>query len=422
MRNTAKTSSVTDTIWDVVVIGGGPAGMMTAARASSRGCSVLLLEKNPNLGKKLLISGGGRCNVTNNRPVVRDMLGQYKKDGKFLFSTFMQHGVKESIEWFRERGIDLVEENEQRLFPQTKKALTIRDALAAELLKSGVEIKYKAIVSSLKKSDTTFEIKLESGEKITTKACVVATGGTSRPETGSDGAGFKWLAKLGHTIVPNSFSLVPIALKGSWFKILSGVTLPSVKITLQCDGKKQSVHKGKLLFTHVGITGPTILNLSKKIGELLEEGEVTVSVDLFPDKDAGEFKIFIRDLLAEESNKKLQNALAAALPAALVKVLLQQLNIDGEIPCHSVSAASRGEIVRFLKAVSLPVKGLLGADKAVVSAGGVALEQVDFKTMESRLVPGLYIVGDVLNIDRPSGGYSLQLCWSTGFVAGSAVC
>lgn len=421
MKKTLVANKENQIIWDVVVIGGGPAGMTTAARASSRGRRVLLLEKNPNLGKKLLISGGGRCNVTNNKPLVREMLSQYRKDGKFLFSTFMQYGVKESIVWFKERGVDLVEENEGRLFPHTHKALTIRDTLAEEMKKEGVVVKNKAAVAKITKDTKTnvFEIQLESRDKIFAQSCVVATGGTSRPETGSDGTGFRWLKSLGHTIVPNSFSLVPLALKTRWTKDLSGITLPSVKMTVLCDGKKQQAKKGKILFTHVGVTGPTVLNMSKEIGELLEGGEVVLALDLFPQYDAGEFKLFVRDLLTTESNKKIKNVLATLLPEALVKGLLSEIDIDGETPCHSVSASSRADIMRYFKAVPLPVKSLLGADKAVVSAGGVALEEVNFKTMESRLVPGLFLVGDVLNIDRPSGGYSLQLCWSTGFVAGS---
>jgi predicted Rossmann fold flavoprotein len=408
-------------VWDVIVIGGGPAGMMAAATAAARGKRVLLLEKNPHLGKKLLITGGGRCNVTNNKPVVREMLHHYKGSGKFLFSTFMQHGVQESIDWFKERGVELKEENEGRLFPTTDSAKTICDTLHTAAKEAGVQIKIKATVKTIvrDKKSGVFTIALESGEVVQALSCVIATGGTSRPETGSTGDAYTWLNKLGHTVIPNNFALVPLTLKNTWTKKLSGITLTNIKLTLFADGKKQSAHKGKLLFTHVGITGPTVLNLSKTVGELLEHSNVTLMLDLFPDKDAGEFKIFFRKLLAENSNKKLKNVLSEIIPSALAVEVLKEINIDGDTPCHSVSTETRTALALYLKAVPLLIKGLLGEDKAIVSSGGVALEEIDFKTMESKNVPHLYIVGDMLNIDRPSGGYSLQLCWSTGFVAGN---
>jgi predicted Rossmann fold flavoprotein len=406
-------------VWDVIVIGGGPAGMMAAAKAGERGRSVLLLEKNRNLGKKLLITGGGRCNVTNNKPVVRDMLHHYKDGGKFLFSTFMQHGVAESIDWFKSRGVLLKEENERRLFPDTDAAITIRDALADEMKLQKVTIHNNAIVSriSYDEKHRTFSIVTNLGT-YTSSSCIVATGGTSRPETGSSGDGYGWLEKLGHRTIPNNFALVPLTLKNSWTKKLSGLTLPKVKITLYANTKKQEAKLGKLLFTHVGITGPTILNMSKTVGELLEHSEVTLMIDLFPEKDAGEFKLYLRELLSAASNKKLKNVLGTIIPSALAVCLLEELKIDGETPCHSVSSKDRTTLATQLKAVPLSVKGLLGADKAVISAGGVTLEEIDFKTMESKLIPHMYVVGDMLNIDRPSGGYSLQLCWTTGFVAG----
>lgn len=410
-------------VWEVIVIGGGPAGMMAATTAAGRGKRVLLLEKNPSLGKKLLITGGGRCNVTNNKPVVRDMLSHYKGAGKFLFSTFSQHGVEESIKWFGERAVQLREENEGRLFPVTNSAKTIFDTLSNELKDSGVSVKTRSIVKTVShgKKDGSFSIALESGEILQSLSCVIATGGTSRSETGSTGDAYAWLKKLGHTVVPNNFALVPLTLKNTWTKKLSGLTLTDIKLTLFTDNRKQSVHKGKLLFTHVGITGPTILNLSKTVGDLLAHSEVKLVLDLFPEKDAGEFKSLLRALLADNSNKKLKNVLAEIVPTALATALLKELSISGDAPCHSVTTVERTALTLFLKAIPLTIKGLLGEDKAVVSSGGVSLTEINFKTMESKVVPHLYIVGDMLNVDRPSGGYSLQLCWSTGFVAGSNV-
>jgi len=406
--------------YDVIVIGGGPAGMMAAATAAARGRSVLLLEKNPSLGKKLLITGGGRCNVTNNQPVVREMLGHYKGSGKFFFSTFMQHGVKESIEWFDTRGVTFKEENEGRLFPSTEKAVTIHETLVHELERHNVTVRTKQAVQSIEKEAATgnFTITTPTHTYICT-SCVVGSGGTSRPETGATGDGYQWLQSLGHTIVENNFALVPLTLHTTWTKVLSGVTLPKVKLSVYMGDKKETTVSGKLLFTHVGITGPTILNLSKQVGEWLQYGPVTIKVDVFPNDDAGTIKAKLQSLLLAHSNKTIRNTLATILPTALVNGVLGELQIATDTPCHSVSSEDRRRLFSYLKAIPLPVKGLLGAEKAVISGGGVELTEIDFKTMQSTVVPGLYLVGDILNVDRPSGGYSLQLCWSTGYVAGS---
>ena len=402
----------------VVVIGGGPAGMMAAATAAASGAQVLLLEKNVVLGKKLSITGGGRCNVTNNKPVVRDMLSQYKAEGKFLFSPFMQHGVAETIEWFAARGVTCVEENEGRLFPDTLQAKTITDTVVREVKQSGVKVSLNTEVQAIEKTVAGFQIKVKNSPTILAQACILATGGTARPETGSTGEGFRWLADLGHTVVENSFALVPLTVSDAWVKRLSGITIPSCKLTLMADGKKHSAKRGKLLFTHVGVTGPTILNMSKTVGECLEYGPVTIQVDLFPGEDSEAMNRRFTELFTQNNNKKVRNALSELLPTALVKELLVLLDIDAETQCNSVTRLERHALIDLVKAVPVHISGLLGKEKAVVSAGGVALEEVDFKTMQSKMVPRLFLVGDVLNINRPSGGYSLQLCWTTGFVAG----
>jgi hypothetical protein len=410
-----------DTLWDVVVVGGGPAGMMAAGVAAARGKKVLLLEKNKTLGKKLLITGGGRCNVTNNKPDIREMLAKYKKSDKFLFSAFSQFGVAEAIQFFHGRGMQTKEENEGRMFPLSNSAQSVWDVLVREMQKHGVHVRTGAAVKDIKQTSRGFSVVLQNGTEIAASACVVAVGGTSRPETGSTGDGYAWARALGHKVIENDFALVPVALRDAWAKKLGGVALPDSKLTLLQDGKKQAVQKGKLLFTHFGISGPAVLNLSRTIGEFLGYGDVTLLLDLFPTTDPGGLKTQMQTLLVTESNKKIKNTLGSLVPKALVPALLELAHIDGETPCHSVRSKERTVLVSLLKKIPLQVQGLLGADKAVVSSGGVVPEEVDFKTMQSRLVPNLFIVGDLLNIDRPSGGYSLQLCWTTGFVAGTHV-
>lgn len=407
-----------DNLWDVVIIGGGPAGMMAAGRAAERGKSVLLLEKNNTLGKKLLITGGGRCNVTNNKPQVREMLSKYKGNDQFLFSAFSQFSVADALAFFNDRGMATKEENEGRIFPVSNKAQSVWEVLVRYMKKGGVEVRNNATVTGIERDGEYLRIKLKDSGALRARACVLATGGTSRPETGSTGEGFAWLKKLGHTIIDNDFALVPVALKDAWAKKLGGVTLKDIKLTTFQNGEKQEVYKGKLLFTHFGISGPTVLNMSRELGELLQYGEVTIALDFFPKLDAGALKQKLQELLVGESNKKLKNVLPNLIPTALVSPLLELAQVDGETANHSVRSADRAKLVALMKAIPLHVEGLLGANKAVVSSGGVALEEVNFKTMQSRIVPNLYVVGDVLNVDRPSGGYSLQLCWTTGFVAG----
>ncbi len=408
-------------VWDVVVIGGGPAGMMAAGRAGERGKKVLLLEKNTELGKKLLITGGGRCNVTNNKPDNRAMLSKYKGNDQFLFSAFSQFSVADTLSFFNDRGMPTKEENEGRIFPVSNSSQSVFDVLYEYMRKNNVVIHKGTNVRGIEVDKHTGDIIIttSSGNSIYCKSCVLATGGTSRPETGSTGEGFQWLKKLHHTIVENDVALVPITLSDEWAHKASGLTLTDIKLTTFQNNKKQEAYKGKLLFTHVGISGPTVLNMSKDVRELLKYGDVSIMIDLFPSRDNKGLKQDLQNILVEESNKKLKNVLGPLVPASLQKPLLNLAAIDGETFCHSVSSEDRVKLVETMKAIPLHVKGLLGKEKAIVSSGGVALTEVDFKTMQSRLVPNLYLVGDVLNIDRPSGGYSLQLCWTTGFVAGN---
>jgi hypothetical protein len=408
-------------ILDVIVIGGGPAGMMAAGRAAELGRSVLLLEKNANLGKKLLLTGGGRCNLTNNKSNIRELALSYKGSDQFLMSAFSQFDATKNIEFFNSIGVKTKEEEYGRVFPVSDKAQTVLDALLKYMKNGGVEIKTNAVVVgvSLSKETNLFNVQLKNGELFSAKSCVVATGGVSHPETGSTGDGFNWLKKLGHKIIKTDSSLVPIAVKDKWIKELSGLTLNDIKLTVFLDSKKQFIQKGKILFTHFGISGPTVLNMSKDIGELLRAGEVVIKLDLFPKLDLGKLKQNLQNILVAESNKKIKNTLVEMVPLSLVPVILKISGINPETLNHSVRHEERIKLVKCMKEIYMCIDGLLGADKAIVSSGGVSLEEVDFKTMQSRILPNLFVVGDALNINRPSGGYSLQLCWTTGYVAGN---
>jgi predicted Rossmann fold flavoprotein len=261
---------------------------------------------------------------------------------------------------------------------------------------------------------------LKNKETIFAKSFILATGGKSRPETGSTGDGFLWLKEIGHNIIEPSASLVPIKTKNDWVKKLQGVSLDNVKITVFQNNQKQNTKKGKMLFTHFGLSGPTILNLSHDIGELLKYGDVSLTLDVLPDLDTGQLNLKLQEIFKEKSNKKFKNTLDSLLPSSLVPIIVELSKINGDTPSHSITREERISLMQLLKNIEIEVEALLGTDKAIVTSGGVSLNEVDFKTMSSKLYPNLYLVGDILNIDRPSGGYSLQLCWTTGFVAGTS--
>ncbi len=414
-------------IWDLVVIGGGPAGMMAAGRAAERGLNVLLLEKNDHLGKKLLITGGGRCNVTNNELDDRALLAKFKDSGKFLFSAFSQHSVKESLGFFHGNDMPTKEENEKRVFPLSNTSKSVWDVMHRYLKAGDVTVRSNAEVAGFipEKPGHIDGIKLKGGETIHAHSYVLATGGKSHPETGSTGDGFAWLAKIGHAVTQPKASLVPVSVKDAWVKKLSGFSLPQAKITLFQNGVKQGgkngSKKGKVLFTHFGLSGPAILNMSGEIDELMKYGDVVISLDLLPTHDYSTLNEALQKLFASDDKKKLKNALPALIPASLVPAVMEVSGIDGETFCNSVTREDRLLLVKTLKDMHIHPTGLLGTDKAIITSGGVSLEEIDFKTMRSRLIDNLYIVGDLLDIDRPSGGYSLQLCWTTGWVAGNSI-
>jgi len=339
-------------------------------------------------------------------------------------------------------------ENEKRVFPVSDSAKSVWEVLLRYLGDGGVRIKsnsevvgfIQAIRSSKPVSSSVGElakdnqveieaVKLRSGEIIKARSFILATGGKSHPETGSTGESFQWLKKLGHNISEPTASLVPIKVSDPWVKKLSGFSLPDAKLTLFQNGVKQtdsntgrpSVRKGKILFTHVGLSGPSILNMSSEIGELLKYGDVVLSLDLLPEHDYATLNSALVNLFGEQSNKKFKNALGKLIPSSLVSAVVEKSNINPDTFCNSVTREERLLLVKVLKDMHIHPTSLLGTDKAIITSGGVALEEIDWKTMKSRLVPNLQIIGDLLDIERPSGGYSLQLCWTTGWVAGNAI-
>lgn len=406
--------------YDVAVIGGGPAGMMAAARAAELGSRVVLIEKNKNLGKKLLITGGGRCNVTNAEFDTRALLAKYKDAGKFLASPFSQWSSIQTIEFFHSRGMPTKVEAEKRVFPAANTARAVHDVLLEYLKETGVEVKTSTKVRGFIIQDGNILGVHTTRGDIHARSIVVATGGTSHPETGSTGDAYPWLRQISHTVRDATAALVPVATKDAWVKRAAGVSLKNVKITLYQNDTKQAQRVGKILFTHVGLSGPAILNISSEIGELLKYGEVLIELDLIPESGYEKVNLALQTLFKKHHTKMIKNALGDIVPPALVPVILELAEIAIDTPCNSVTREARVRLMKALKHLRLEASHLLGLDKAVVTSGGIDLREVDFRTMQSIKYPNLYLVGDILDIDRPSGGYSLQLCWTTGFVAGTA--
>lgn len=407
--------------YDLIVVGGGASGMMAAGCAAERGLRVLLLEKNHRLGEKLRISGGGRCNITNAEYDTRAMLKHYGTSEKFLHSLFSVFGVKDTVAFFESHNVPIVVEAHKRAFPKSQKAGDVVRALERYMKKGKVEVHTDSAVTRIDMKEGRI-MGVQCGTPYyTAREYIFATGGVSHAETGSTGDGFAWLEALGHTIAKPTPTIVPIKVKNRWVKILAGNTLRGVKMMLYTNAKKQFSITGNILCTHFGLSGPLILNNAWRIADLLHEGEVTALIDLFPSMDLGALEKHSIAVFDAHKNKELKNVMKEIVPGGIQKGILQLLaeKIDTSTKVHSIRKDDRKYMVRLLKAMPVRVEGLMGFDRAVVADGGLPLTEIDMKTMRSKKIPNLLITGDLLHINRPSGGYSLQLCWSTGYAAGS---
>ena len=471
--------------YNLIIIGGGASGMMAAATAAAKLADtnskkkILIIEHNTELGKKLKITGGGRCNILNAEEDTEKLLANYGKSKKFLHTTFAEFGMQDTVDYFKNIGIEIKTEDKKRAFPISEKAVDVYKALESEMYKYKnqdgsniveVMLSTKVLGISTKKiennkqqvlgvrilnkskskannenkltkkesdyhaENVSSENEINGEELLVSDKYILATGGMSHAETGSTGDGFNFLKSLRLKIVDPTPGLTPIKIDSKWVHKLTGKTLKDVKVTFHVDGIKRKVLNNKnpfdctldinILCTHFGMSGPSIINTSKEIREWLNEGEVIMSLDLFKDKDEKELDEFLLEIFDRNKNRKLRNILNVIYPQSTLESIFQYTEgldkIDLDKDVHSITKDERKLMIKNLKNLKLKVEGLMGYDKAIIADGGLELSEVNFKNMSLNLIENLHVTGDILNISRPSGGYSLQLCWTTGYIAGRA--
>lgn len=407
-------------LYDVAIIGGGPAGMMAAGRAGELGSRVILLEKNSTLGMKLLITGHGRCNITNKIDEPKDMAQKYGKNGRFLLPLLYMFGVRDVIDFFESRGVKTKVEKGNRVLCESDRAEDVQGALIKYLNDSRVEVKFRAQAREVvRKGNRIEKIVLASGEEIIADKFIICTGGKSYSATGSTGDGYGWAKLFGHKVVTPVPSLTPVVLKEGFVKELEGLSLKDALINLYKDGKKIDLGQGDAIFTANGMSGPTIINMSRFIRATLP-GKVVLKIDLVPNLDFSGLDLLLGNCFQEKANRLFRNSLDKLVPQKLVPIMAKLSGIDLEKKSGLITREERKRLAHLLKEFSLEVKGLSGFDKAVITSGGIELSEIEPKTMRSKLISNLYFAGEILDLDGPTGGYNLQVCWSTGYAAGQA--
>ena len=405
--------------FDVIVVGGGAAGLMAAGAAASRGLSVGLFDKNQQLGRKVRITGKGRCNVTNNCSV-EEVVASCPRGGKFLYGALSAFSPQDTMAFFEGQGVPLKTERGRRVFPVSDNAHQIADALARWAGKA--QVIRQAVTEVLTEGGRAVGVKTAQGA-YHAQGVILCCGGASYPGTGSNGDGYKLAAALGHTIVKPTPSLVPLVERGDWCSQLMGLSLRNCGVKVTQQGKKKPVYEdfGELLFTHFGLSGPTILSASAHLHPM-EPGKYTVHIDLKPALSPQQLdQRLLRDLEGHK-NKFFANSLEELLPQKLIPVVVERSGIPGETRCNSVTKEQRRALLELLKGFSLEVEGFRPIAEAIVTSGGVSLKEIDPRTMESKRVPGLYFAGELMDADAYTGGYNLQIAFATGRLAGNSVC
>lgn len=400
---------------DVIVIGGGPAGMFAAITAAQQGSQVLLLERNDRLGKKLLITGKGRCNVTNDCDS-GEVLQNIPRNGRFLYSAMAAFPPASVMKFFETHGCPLKTERGNRVFPVSDKAASILNCLQDQLRKNHVTVRAERVREILTQDGVVSGVGTEKGTYNAPRV-ILATGGLSYPTTGSTGDGYEIAKALGHTVTQTEGSLVPLETDGQDCQDMQGLSLRNVGVKL-VNEKNKVIYKdfGELLFTHFGVSGPTVLSASAHL-----KGNCRLAIDLKPALDEGKLDARILRDLEMYQNRSMENALTDLLPRSMIPVVLRRLSIDPNMQANSLTRQQRRSLVELLKAFSVEILGKRPVSEAIITSGGVKVSEIDPKTMGSKLIPGLYFAGEIIDCDAYTGGFNLQIAWATAYAAGLAV-
>ncbi len=406
---------------DIIIIGAGPAGLMAAISAADRGADVLLLEKKDRPGRKLAITGKGRCNISNAAPL-RETLDHFFPNGKFLYQAFGQFFTPELTRFFETRKVPLKTERGGRIFPVSDKAADVVNALVDTAKKKGVIIRTTMAIQQLAIDDgRCVGVLAEKGERFVAAQTIVTCGGASYPATGSTGDGYRLAEQAGHTIVPVRPALVPLVTAGDIAQRLQGLSLKNAQVTVWIDGKKAASLFGEMLFTHFGVSGPLILTLSALIVDALRrDASVDISIDLKPALDEKQLDARLLRDIDHFGKRKAQNLFKGLLPASLIPVCLEATGIDDDLPAHQISAVQRKTLRRWLKDFRFEITGHRPLREAIITAGGVSTREINPRTMESKICSGLFFAGEILDIQADTGGFNLQAAFSTGWTAGTA--
>ena len=403
---------------DLVVIGGGAAGLMCAVQAASRGLNVTLLEPNEKLGRKVRITGKGRCNLTNNCDT-KTFMNNIPGDGRFLYSALSRFGPAETMAFFEENGLRLKTERGNRVFPVSDNANDVADLLARLAQKHGVRVLRTEAKEVLVSDGAVCGVVTGQGT-LFCPAAAVCTGGLSYPLTGSKGAGYRFAETLGHTVSPRRPSLVPLESGDDYCAEMQGFAPKNVTLSAYEDGKLLCRELGEMLFTHFGVSGPLVLSASAKMRHMGERA-YSLTIDFKPGLDEKKLDARILRDFEKFSNKEFKNALGELVARSMIPVLVRLSGIPEDKPVREVTREERRHLGELLKAFPVSVSGFRPIDEAIVTAGGVSTKEINPRTMESKLVKGLYFAGEVLDLDAYTGGFNLQIAWATGFVAGNSV-
>lgn len=407
-------------IFDIAIIGAGASGMMSAFWASQKGARVVLIDKNEEVGRKVALTGKGRCNITQDNFSKENLVEILGKKGRFLFSSFHKFDVKKTKEFFEKIGIKLKTERGGRVFPQSDNAEEVIAILKRKLVENGVVLMRKTKPLSFETEGNIIKKIITRKREITADQFIFCTGGKSYPTTGSTGDGYQWAKNFGHTIVKPLPALTPVRTINKWAEKLQGVSLKNVKLSVFLENKKQTERFGEMLFTHFGVSGPIVLDVSKEIGALLKKGRVKISIDLKPALEFKELDLRVQKDFQKYQARKFINALDDLLPQKMIPTMIEISKIDPEKKVGEISKEERKRFVSLLKNLILNVDSLVGFDNAIITSGGVDLGEIDQKTMKSKLIDNLYFAGEILDLDGPTGGYNLQICWTTGYIAGNS--